>query len=61
MNLFVYWKNKISGEKEIMTCPLNGLVLPGITRKSVLKLLRGMKEFDVIEREYSIQEILEGL
>lgn len=36
MNIFVYWKNKVTGDPEVVTCPLNGLVLPGITRKSVL-------------------------
>jgi len=35
MNLFVYWKNK-EGKKEVITCPLDGIVLPGITRMSII-------------------------
>ena len=56
MNIFVYWKNKVTGDPEVVTCPLNGLVLPGITRKSVLSLLRDMddEDFEVYEREYTI-------
>lgn len=33
MNIFFLWINE-QGEKELITCPLNGLILPGITRKS---------------------------
>lgn len=35
MNIFFFWVNE-QGEKELITCPLNGLILPGITRKSIL-------------------------
>lgn len=27
-------------EDELVTCPLNGLVLPGVTRKSLLELAK---------------------
>ena len=37
MNFFVYWTNE-EGEKELITSPLNGVILPGITRKSLLDL-----------------------
>jgi branched-chain amino acid aminotransferase len=38
MNFFVYWKNE-QGENELITPPLDGTILPGITRDSILKLM----------------------
>jgi branched-chain amino acid aminotransferase len=35
MNLFVFWKNE-NGEDELITPPLDGTILPGITRDSIL-------------------------
>ena len=58
--MFVYWKNK-EGKKEIVTCPLNkGLVLPGITRKSVIQFLKEWGE-NVVEKEYFMDELLEAI
>lgn len=37
MNFFVFWKNE-QGETELITPPLDGSILPGITRKSLLTL-----------------------
>jgi branched-chain amino acid aminotransferase len=37
MNFFVFWKNE-QGENELITPPLDGTILPGITRKSLLTL-----------------------
>jgi branched-chain amino acid aminotransferase len=37
MNIFFFWKNK-DGEKELVTPVLDGSILPGITRDSVLVL-----------------------
>ena len=44
MNLFVYWVNK-NGEKELITAELGELVLPGVTRDSIINIARnrGMK------------------
>ena len=56
MNVFIHWIND-KGKKEIVTCPLNGTVLPGITRNTVIGLLREMK-YDVIEIEYTIKSVL---
>ncbi len=53
MNVFF----KIDGK--IVTPELNGSILPGITRKSVLQLLRHW-EMDVEERSLSIDELLEA-
>jgi branched-chain amino acid aminotransferase len=58
MNFFVYWVNK-QGETELITCPLNGTILPGITRDSVISLCKewGVK---VTEREFTIKEVVEA-
>lgn len=37
-NFFFAWNNK-EGEKELVTAPLDGLVLPGVIRDSVLVIL----------------------
>jgi len=59
MNMFVFWKNK-QGERELITCPLDGTILPGVTRDSVLQLARQWGEFKVSERPYTIHEVLEA-
>lgn len=59
-NFFVAWKNKL-GKVEILTCPLTtGVILPGVTRRSVLETLRQKypaDEVDVVEREFTVSEI----
>ena len=49
MNFFVFWKNE-KGENELMTPPLNGTILPGVTRASILKLMEELGEFKVTDR-----------
>lgn len=56
MNIFFFWINE-QGEKELITCPLNGLILPGITRKSIIELTRSWNEFKVSEREFTIHDV----
>jgi len=53
MNLFVYWTNE-NGEKELVTPPLDGTILPGITRDSILNLAKSLGEFKVSERTFKI-------
>lgn len=59
MNYFLYWINK-QGEKELITCPLNGQILPGVIRKSVMEIAQkwGVK---VTEREFTIHEVVDAL
>ncbi len=59
MNFFVYWIND-KGEKELITCPLDGLILPGVMRDSVISLTKewGIK---VTERHYTIHEVIKAL
>ena len=58
MNLFVLWKTA-KDQIEVITCPTNGLILPGITRKSVIQLLKDM-DYNLIERTFTIWELIEA-
>jgi len=60
MNLFGYWRNQ-KNEVELITCPLNGTILPGVTRQSVLDLARQWNEFNVIERPWKIGELIQAV
>ncbi|KAI1884689.1 hypothetical protein AGOR_G00229000 [Albula goreensis] len=60
MNLFIYWTTK-DGEKELLTPPLDGIILPGVTRQSLLDLAREWGEFKVTERTMGMKELLEAL
>jgi branched-chain amino acid aminotransferase len=40
MNVFVAWKSPLDGVTELVTPPLDGTILPGVTRDSVLALAR---------------------
>ena len=53
MNLFVFWKNE-NGEDELITPPLDGTILPGITRDSILTLAKGLGAFKVTEKMFKI-------
>ncbi|XP_014293190.1 branched-chain-amino-acid aminotransferase [Halyomorpha halys] len=58
MNIFVVIKNR-KGEKELITAPLNGLILPGITRQSIIQLAKEWREFAVTERVVTMPELLQ--
>ena len=61
MNFFAYWINE-AGEKELVTPPLStGLILPGVTRQSLLDLAREWGEFKVVERPILMKDILKSL
>lgn len=59
MNFFVYWRNE-NGEDELVTPPLDGTILPGITRDSILTLARELEEFKVTIRPFKIQELMKA-
>ena len=59
MNLFVLWGNE-EGDMELITPPLDGTILPGVTRDCVLKLCRELKEFKVTERKFKIKELIKA-
>jgi branched-chain amino acid aminotransferase len=55
-NIFFVFKEK--GEIEIATPALEDLILPGITRDSILELLRHEKQYKVSERKIYIEEVI---
>ncbi|KAI5860306.1 branched-chain amino acid aminotransferase [Durotheca rogersii] len=61
-NFFVVWKNK-EGRTELVTAPLDDrLILPGVTRRSVLQFAREhlAGEVEVVERPYTIQDVIDA-
>lgn len=56
--LFIYFA---FAEKELKTPPLNGLILPGITRDSILHLTRQWGQFKVTEGKVTMPELCEML
>lgn len=62
-NFFVVWKNKNTGRLELVTAPLDDkLILDGVTRRSVCDIARERlgAELDVVERRYTINEVIEA-
>ena len=69
MNFFVVLK-KDDGVWEVVTPPLNGLILPGVTRLSILELLRAhqkgaerlenVPQIEVNERDIKMQELVDA-
>jgi len=61
MNVFVLWTNE-KGEKELITPSLaSGLILPGVTRRSLLELARKWGEFKVSEKDFTMKELAKAL
>ena len=62
MNMFVVIENT-GGQKELVTAPLDGTILHGVTRDSILSLARQRlvpEGFIVSERNYTMQELSEA-
>ncbi|RDW66220.1 putative branched-chain-amino-acid transaminase [Coleophoma cylindrospora] len=63
MNMFVALKNKETGQKELVTAPLDGTILEGVTRDSVLSLAREKlipQGWKISERKYTMPELAEA-
>lgn len=45
-------------EKELVTPPLNGLILPGVVRNSLLALAKEWNQFEVTERTFTMKEVI---
>ncbi|TGJ88619.1 hypothetical protein E0Z10_g138 [Xylaria hypoxylon] len=61
-NFFVVWKTR-EGKTQIVTAPLDDrVILAGVTRRSVLALARERlaDEAEVVERKYTIDEVIEA-
>ncbi|XP_020280716.1 branched-chain-amino-acid aminotransferase, cytosolic isoform X2 [Pseudomyrmex gracilis] len=57
MNVFVVCKTD-DGEIELVTPPLNGLILPGVLRDSILTMARQWNRFRISERAITMKEII---
>ncbi|XP_034240326.1 branched-chain-amino-acid aminotransferase, cytosolic [Thrips palmi] len=57
MNIFLFFIND-DGERELVTPNLDGLILPGVTRLSILELTRSWNEFKVSERKITMAEVI---
>ena len=60
MNLFLFWIND-DGKRELVTPPLDGTILPGVTRDSILELARTWGEFEVSERKVTMPQVVQAL
>ncbi|CAG8549017.1 6466_t:CDS:2 [Cetraspora pellucida] len=60
MNCFVLLDNEY-GETELVTPPLDGTILAGVTRDSILQLARTWNEFKVSERKITMSEVVNAL
>eukprot|EP01147_Barroeca_monosierra_P002620 gene2620-5522_t len=60
MNLFMHWKND-DGIEELITAPLDGTILEGVTRQSVLDLARQWGEFQVTEEYFTMGQLTRAL
>ncbi|KAK2584297.1 hypothetical protein KPH14_006693 [Odynerus spinipes] len=60
MNIFMVYIND-DGERELVTPPLNGLILPGVIRNSILALSREWNQYKVSERKIHMEEICQLL
>lgn len=63
MNLFIALKNKETGKKELITAPLDGTILEGVTRDSVLALAREKLEpqgWVISERKIRMSDVAEA-
>uniref|UniRef100_T1JE10 Branched-chain-amino-acid aminotransferase n=1 Tax=Strigamia maritima TaxID=126957 RepID=T1JE10_STRMM len=57
MNIFMLFENS-KGEKELVTPPLDGMILPGVVRKSLLDLCNKMDGIKVSERNIPMKEVI---
>ncbi|XP_062928393.1 branched-chain-amino-acid aminotransferase, cytosolic-like isoform X2 [Mobula hypostoma] len=60
MNLFLYWINE-HGEEELATPPLDGIILPGVIRQSILDLTRKWNKFKVADRLLTMEQLIKGV
>lgn len=63
MNMFVALQNKATGQKELVTAPLDGTILEGVTRDSVLALAReklAPEGWMISERKYTMRDLAEA-
>ena len=62
MNVFFVFKDSVTDKQELVTAPLDGTILEGVTRDSILLLAREKlngNEWTISERYFSIKEVVE--
>lgn len=57
MNIFMVFL-KENGEKVLITPPLNGLILPGVTRRAILELATDIEGLSVREESFNMKFVL---
>ncbi|XP_063374839.1 branched-chain-amino-acid aminotransferase [Cydia amplana] len=57
MNIFTVYINE-NGDKQLSTPPLNGLILPGITRRSILELASQWEDLVVKEETITMDRVI---
>lgn len=60
MNFFVAIKDKETGKKELLTAPLDGTILEGVTRDSILELARERlvpEGWVISEKKFTMQDL----
>jgi branched-chain amino acid aminotransferase len=60
MNVFFVWTTR-EGKRQLVTAPLDGTILPGVTRSSALELARGWGDLEVVERVFTMGEVTEAI
>jgi branched-chain amino acid aminotransferase len=63
MNMFAVIKDRKTGQKELVTAPLDGTILEGVTRDSILALARerlAPEGWKISERKYTMRELAEA-
>ncbi|KAJ2960481.1 hypothetical protein NQZ79_g4094 [Umbelopsis isabellina] len=63
MNLFMLWENE-KGEKELVTPPLDGAILPGVTRDSIIELARSWESetgVKVVEKKITMPQVRDAI
>lgn len=60
MNIFIYWTHE-DGVLELVTPPLDGIILPGVIRRSLLDLAETWGEFRVVERKITMKQLQRAL
>ncbi|CAH1635130.1 unnamed protein product [Spodoptera littoralis] len=58
MNIFVVYVNE-QGDKQLSTPPLNGLILPGVTRRSIIELASQWEDLVVKEEVITMDRVIE--
>jgi branched-chain amino acid aminotransferase len=58
MNIMLVVKSKKTGKTELITPPLDGTILEGVTRQSILDMTRKWDDITVVERPITMKETL---